>query len=166
MVGWGLVIMRLRVVAVIVGAVLAFTVAGCGRSDPRWTGPDGRRVPDGRVRDGVLLHSVSMAAGPEHCGWQRMQFLTVSWPLGSTTTGFDESLRLYVWDPDGTDQFGLQGTRAVVTELPSDARDTGYHRRGVRLWFATSDADRYAYLQQRDGTFQRWPKAAQLVGCA
>jgi hypothetical protein len=108
-----------------------------------WTDRTGRRVPVTR------LHSSS---GPEHCGWQSADFLA----LGDRT---------YARDPDGAlERDGLLRVpyRAKV-RMPVDARDTGYHHRGRRLWLTADKAT--AYIRTSDGV-EAWPLLRAGVGCA
>ncbi|MFJ4953455.1 hypothetical protein [Streptomyces sp. NPDC088760] len=108
-----------------------------------WTDRAGRRVPVSR------LHS---APGPEHCGWQSAGFLTL-----------DD--RTYARDPDGV--LGRDGLlRAPYRKdvrMPADARDTGYHHRGRRLWLTADKATAYV---RTDHGVEAWPQVKDGVGCA
>jgi hypothetical protein len=148
-------------------AVLCITLAACsGDSDDRWRGPDGQRVPNGRTRvDGEFPLTIDVKSGPEHCDWTDVRFLDVVWPLGEVVTGYSAAVRQYVWDPGGAHGFDLRGTPERDAVPPADAVDTGFRRDAVELWIADSDADRYVYLRQSDGSFERWPRSEQLNGC-
>lgn len=91
-----------------------------------WTDPSGRRVATGRV--------VS-SRGPEHCDWQDMTFLSIDG--GDLADG-----QTYVEHPHTElypDHFAVPYDRS--TDLPSDARDTGYERDGRHLWVAPTEAE-------------------------
>ncbi|MEU6595445.1 hypothetical protein ABZ923_40670 [Streptomyces sp. NPDC046881] len=107
-----------------------------------WTDRTGRRVPVTR------LHS---APGPGHCGWQSADFLAL-----------DD--RTYARDPD--DVLGRDGLlRAPYREnvrMPADARDTGYHHRGRRLWLTADKATAYV---RTDRGVEAWPLVEDGVGC-
>ena len=105
-----------------------------------WEGPDGNRVPTSRV---------SSYDGPAHCDWQDVRFLE----LGD---------RHYLRDPQGKLTDVTRGTFAADVSLPDDARDTGFHRDGVRLWTVPSGSEVFAVTE---GSVERWP-AATRVGCA
>jgi hypothetical protein len=49
--------------------------------------------------------------------------------------------------------------------LPTNARDTGYHRNGWHLWIVDSAINRAVWLVHED-TVERWPAANEIVGCA
>jgi len=70
-----------------------------------------------------------------------------------------------VWDPDDSQHFSLRGTANAKAHPPADAIDTGYRLADAHLWIASSDADDYIY-SQRDGTFQRWPRAERPMSCS
>ena len=106
-----------------------------------WTNADGDRVPTS------LVHS---EPGPEHGDWQDMTFLF----LGNE--GRDGEF--YGRPGPDLDEF-LRTTYAARTELPSDARDTGYARDGRELWIAADGGA--AYLVGADGDAQRWPAPAR-----
>ncbi|MFF5532644.1 hypothetical protein ACFY71_09185 [Streptomyces cinerochromogenes] len=108
-----------------------------------WTDRAGRRVP---------VTTVHSSPGPEHCGWQSADFLA----LGKRT---------YARDPEGV--LGRDGLlrapyRATV-RMPADARDTGYHHRGRRLWLTPGGATAYV---RTDHGVEAWPLVGEGVGCA
>ena len=107
-----------------------------------WTDRAGRRVPVSRL---------SSSPGPEHCGWQSAFFLRL-----------DE--RTYARDPEGVlhrDGLLRAPYRAKV-RMPADARDTGYHYRGRRLWLTEDRAT--AYVRTAAGV-EAWPLRKEGVGC-
>ncbi|MET9452612.1 hypothetical protein [Streptomyces cinerochromogenes] len=108
-----------------------------------WTDRAGRRVP---------VTTVHGSTGPEHCGRQSADFLA----LGKRT---------YARDPEGV--LGRDGLlrapyRATV-RMPADARDTGYHHRGRRLWLTPGGATAYV---RTDHGVEAWPLVKEGVGCA
>jgi hypothetical protein len=48
--------------------------------------------------------------------------------------------------------------------LPTDARDTGYHRNGWQLWVVDGAIDRAVWLVHGD-TVERWPAAKEIMAC-
>ncbi|WP_443058296.1 hypothetical protein [Streptomyces sp. NBC_00820] len=107
-----------------------------------WTDRAGKRVPVSRL---------TSASGSEHCDWQSARFL-------------DLDGREYARDPEGV--LGRDGLlRAPYrrhVRMPSDARDTGYHYRGWRLWL--TDDHETAYVRTSDGV-EAWPRVKADVGC-
>jgi hypothetical protein len=108
--------------------------------------------------------------GPTHCGWGRLVFLVISWPLGKEVPGAfmsDQHTRMFVRlsttgdlpASDFTSKFDGSAT------LPPNARDTGYHRNGWRLWVVDKAIDRAVWLVN-DDTVERWPAAKQIIACA
>ena len=117
-----------------------------------WTDADGERVPIARI------HS---HAGPEHCDWQDITFLTLDEGLRP-----DEDPRLYLRDTEGELEDYLTTSVADVGQLPDDAQDTGFSRDGRRLWLGTAPAA--AYLVDESGTrsIERWPASTEPIQCA
>jgi hypothetical protein len=109
-----------------------------------------------------------VSAGPEHCDWQDLAFLSMSWPPGSSPHG--KNLRQYIRVSPAQarmllDPKRLAGPLRMHATLPKDAVDTGYQSGSVHLWFARSDQDRYAYLVS-GSTVEAWPRSTQLTLCA
>ena len=124
-------------------------------------------MPNGRTRvDGQFPLTIDLEAGPAHCDWTDVRFLDLVWPLGSVVTGYSDGVRQYVWDPGGSHGFALNGTPERDAVPPEDVVDTGYRHDEVELWIAASNAERYVYLRQSDGSFERWPRSDRLNGCA
>ena len=92
----------------------------------------------------VRVDVVADLFGPEHCGWQTVEFITIGEPFG-TTIGVDTRLdtsRRFAWDPDGVLPSVPQPARTVersTIEAVLDVIDTGYRRRGDELWLSVSD---------------------------
>lgn len=134
----------------------------------RWIGPAGEPVPNGRLR---VNHrefplTINLMKGSAHCDLQDTVFLQLAWPVGSVASGPGDAFREYLWSPRDRPDLHLIGTWRRHAVPPTDARYTGYHYQDLRLWVADSDADRYVYVQQGDGSFDRWPRAAEPVTCA
>ncbi len=106
-----------------------------------WLDADGNRVPTTTILE---------MQGPRHCDWQSATFLTVD---GVT----------YLRDPQGV----LAGEVVVPFEsdvkLPATARSTGYREGGRTIW--RNGDPRSIYVVRADRT-ERWPQAADQIGCA
>ncbi|GAB3938848.1 hypothetical protein [Micromonospora vulcania] len=131
-------------------------VAACGSGDAELTywsnGTDQNKA-------------VESYAGSEHCGWQDVTFLHVQLPLpGQTGVAAN---RQYVRDPAGRLDAEVRATYAPRTELPADARSTGYAGPdGRQLWLAPSDSDTLAYVVYPDSRrVEAWPRTTQTLGC-
>jgi hypothetical protein len=88
----------------------------------------------------------------------------IGWPPGTVATNISQA-RLYIRDPRGQ-MVGsnLLGTWARNPALPRDALDTGYRYGTIKLYFAPSDQDHFAYLiGPRDS--ERWPRSDPPIGC-
>jgi hypothetical protein len=147
--------------------VVWFLAACAGESmgaNSRWHDPTSAERPTASRRR-ISAHD-RLETGPAHCNWQDVQMLDLVWPLGQVVTRYTDAVRQYVWDPDSVHHFDLLGTPLRDATPPSDARKTGYSRGKIGLWVADTDADRYVYLQQSDGTFQRWPRATRPIVCS
>ena len=116
---------------------------------------DGRRVGSAEM---------TASAGPSHCGWSSATFLTMGWPPGTGTLSAAHS-RQFIRDPAGqVPHDSLLGTWARNPILPADAEDTGFRYGAIKLYFAPSDQDRYAYLIAPDDS-ERWPRSDPQTGC-
>lgn len=105
-----------------------------------WT-ENGRRVPT------TVLNS---RRGPEHCDWGSVTFLTLK---GDT----------FIKDPRGVlSSEGLESAFDADASLPENATDTGYMLDRQRLWLAP---DRTAAYLVSDRKVERWPAAAEAIGC-
>lgn len=111
-----------------------------------WSDRDGARVP---------TTTVVSAAGPEHCAWQDMTFLTFG--------GATRDARSYIArpSPDLHDYFDLPYREHV--HVPAGATDTGYEREGRHLWLSADE--RYAYVGSRTDA-DAWPRPKERFGCA
>ncbi len=102
----------------------------------------------GKTARSDIIHS---SPGPGHCGWESVIFLQ-----------FDGAQ--YLRDPSGV----LADSTIVPFDrhasLPGNADDTGYHTADWRL-FTVPDGDA-VYIKTKDGTFERWGRAREEVGCA
>jgi hypothetical protein len=96
---------------------------------------------------------VRSTGGPGHCGWQSTVWLFL-----------DEGRRLYLRDPAGTLRHHWVADYLGSTELPDDARDSGFHSLERRL-FVTDDPD--AVFIQTPTVVERWPRSRDpFLGCA
>jgi hypothetical protein len=97
--------------------------------------------------------SVRTIVGPAHCGWESTVWLYL-----------DDASRLYLRDPLGVFRDVSVGDYRADTELPADARSTGYRSRDREL-FTTADKD-FVYVRTPAGV-ERWPRSTDpLIGCA
>ncbi|MET7289533.1 hypothetical protein [Streptomyces sp. NPDC005573] len=107
-----------------------------------WKDRAGKRVPVSRL---------SSSSGAEHCGWQSARILDVD--------GHE-----YARDPGGV----LRGDGLLEepyrpdVPMPAGARDTGYHREGLRLWLTGDRAT--AYVRTSRGV-EAWPSVKDGTGC-
>jgi hypothetical protein len=125
--------------------------AHCDYSElPRsFTDSIGLQVWGDRAGRPVPTTTIASWTGPAHCDWQSMTFLY----LGRAT---------YVRDPlpDLGDYF--TDRYRPHAELPADALDSGFARRGEHLWL--SPDKRRAFVGTHDGV-EVWPRAVQPLGC-
>jgi hypothetical protein len=134
------------------------TVASYFDSPPPWPGPAWRH--GNRTASWPELDA---SAGPSHCGWQSLTFLTLGWPLGNSSP--TAPAREYIRDPYAhTAGLHLRGTWEHNPKLPSDARDTRYSYGTIKLYFAVSDTDQYVYLVA-PGDSERWPRSDPMTSC-
>lgn len=113
-----------------------------------WTDESGKRVPTSRV--------VS-SAGPEHCDWQEMTFLSIDG--GGLAEG-----QSYVGQPEPElypDYFAVAYESS--TALPADAQDTGYERGGRHLWTASDQSRAFVGTPESVAV---WPRTVQPLACA
>lgn len=131
-----------------------------------WLDSQGRPVLDGTDRDDGFPLVLHLFHGIEHCDWQDVTFLHVSWPLGTVVRSpYRDGYRQYIRDPERKllPAFRLEPFVSDIP-LPGDARATGYHRAGWELWVSPSHVDRYVYLVHGDRA-ERWPRAGLDVAC-
>lgn len=88
------------------------------------------------VRVDVIAH----LGGPDHCGWERAEFLTISDEVGKPFDPLDAAARRYVWNEGGViNGFEPAVTRAV---LPVGVVDTDFIRDGEQLFVHPDDDSR------------------------
>ncbi len=154
---------RLLLVSVLVACSLCLASCTGGRQFAHpapWPG-----IPWTHDDHSVSTSVIDAAAGPSHCGWQSVTFLTMGWPLGTRAANAAQS-REYVRDPKGlVGHFGLRSSLDLHATLPSDARSTGYVDGSARLYLAPSDDDVAAYIVQ-GATVERWPRSDPMTLCS
>jgi hypothetical protein len=98
-------------------------------------------------------YAIHSHAGPGHCDWERAIFLS----LGREHTQ-------YIRDPrhDLRDRTVMSFDPDV--SIPADASDTGFHTEEWHLF--TVPSGRAVYIRTSDGTYERWPRAREPIGCA
>lgn len=124
--------------------------------------PGEQWVIDGRDVDSKVVEAF---AGPSHCGWESATFLFLGWPPGTVAQSGSQA-RQFIRDRNGQ-MSGAQllGTWAHDPTLPHDALDTGYRYGAIKLFFAPSDEDQYAYLVA-PADRERWPRSDPLTLCS
>jgi len=119
-------------------------------------------VIDGRS---VGSNELEAIAGPSHCGWDSATMLFVGWPPGTIAANGSQA-RQYIRDPRrAVGGAPLLGTWAHDPPLPVDAVDTRYRYGPIKLYFAPSDRDVYAYLVAPQDS-ERWPRSDPLTLCS
>ena len=113
-----------------------------------WRDEAGTHVPVTEIRS----HQ-----GDEHCDWEDLTFLQAD---------FLEEHVLFVRDTEGELSDFLTTTFATVDRLPDGASNTGYHRDGRALWLAAGSDAAYLVSETDPADIERWPAAAQPIGCA
>jgi hypothetical protein len=158
-------------------AVVTLTYAVTERGDPPaaanrfiglWRAPDGSPAEQGTGQQ--RTYEVATQRMPEHCDWQSAVSLHVPWPLGSTYVIGPDAVptRHYVRDPEGVFAAfpaAFRGELDLDATLPEDSRRTGYRLDDVELWLGPDDGEDYAYLVRPENV-ERWPREAELIGCA
>ena len=133
-----------------------------------WTDADGDPLPDGTDRSDGYPLTMHVFEGPDHCGWTSASFVHLAWPLGTVTRTGDD-VRQYLRDPEGLFTDVLRSPFGSTGSFPDDAEPTGFSRDGWELWVAPSDEDRAVYGVSGDprngGTWERWPRANEMIGC-
>ena len=163
---WPRTVAALTATALVLGLVVYMVLTGPGYAGV-WTNPDG--VPAERGQGMDTRHELRVAAGPDHCGWQRATFMSLAWPPGATTQLGEQAneipTRQYVRDPDGVvDAPELRRGFAISSTLPDDAVATGFHRGDVELWLGRDRGEQFVYVAWDDHV-ERWPRSQPPIGC-
>jgi hypothetical protein len=128
-----------------------------------WRDSEGKLVPSDRP----LVMDVWQ--GAKHCGWGRLAFLVISWPLGfEVKSGIsNRHIRMFVRlsTPEDLSASYFASAFDGNATLPTGARDTGYHRHGWHLWVKDTAIDRAVWLVH-DDTVERWPASNDTILCA
>jgi WD40 repeat protein len=112
-----------------------------------WHTPSGKPVPVTRI------HST---AGPEHCDWQDIVFLTL---------GGEQRDHLFLRDTTDKLQQWLATTYDGRAALPQDASDSGFERDGRHLWLARDGTAAYLVSTDDPNDVERWPAEKEPIGC-
>ncbi|MEO6629086.1 MAG: hypothetical protein ABIP03_11015 [Aquihabitans sp.] len=127
------------------------------RSGPDWEGFVARSWTD--LSGCLIRYDVLMdISGPEHCGYDEADALSMAGTLGERYAGSEEVVK-YVRDPKGV--FGLPAATAAFdakAKLPESAVDTGYRRDGIELHVDPADPNA-VWLSYPDGHVELWPRA-------
>jgi hypothetical protein len=106
--------------------------------------------------------TIQLHEGPGHCGWESATFLSVSNPLGQPLSG--QNSVEYVRDPKALFADITAGGFEFSVALPADAGFSGYRYGSMELWFSRHVGADAAFLG-RLGIWERWPRAAEQIGC-
>lgn len=132
------------------------TVSSYFGTPPAWPGP--------AWKHGIRTASwpeLDASAGPAHCGWESITFLTMGWPPGNASP--TAASRQYIRDPFGRLQGAhLIGSFAHNPALPPDARP--YYTYGGLTLYLGSDMDRYVYIVAPYDS-ERWPRSDPPAEC-
>jgi hypothetical protein len=128
-----------------------------------WQDASGQVLPDGtRGPDFPLV--VQTIRGSDHCDWQDVIFLDLSWPPGTVHSGpVTEQIRQYVRDPAGRLAGQVLDPYQDGVVLPTNVISTGFTRLGNQLFLDPNGA---AYLRRPSGTVERWGRSFRLLACA
>ena len=135
---------------IVVAAVTALVLAGCGGESAEGTWRDER---------GRTLLSY---AGDEHCDWESVTFLDSRVDLDGGSSG--NGPQQFVRDPEGELERSYLGAYDGDAVLPQDAIDTGFRLDSVELWIDDTGPDA-VYVVDGDSV-ERWPRAKSEIGCA
>ncbi len=124
----------------------------------RWTTADGDPVPS---------KTINTQAGPEHCDWQSVIFMSLAMPVGSLANSGTDSIQ-FLSDPLGV-MSGIdgrfKGRFQVDTELPDDAKFSGYTKNGVELWISGSELETGIFMVEGKDV-EKWPRVEPKILCA
>jgi hypothetical protein len=128
-----------------------------------WQDSAGHKLPDGT--DGpefpLVVHTIR---GSEHCNWQDVIFLDLTWPPGTVHSGpVDDEIRQYIRDPNGKLASHVLDPYDPRVSLPPTAAPTGFTRLGNKLFV---EPDGAAYIQRPSGAVERWGRAFDVLACA
>lgn len=94
-----------------------------------------------------------------HCDYSSLVFLTLP-----PATGGELRQRTYVRDAEGELAHTTAAPFLPEADLPDDAEPSGWvNAAGFELWFAESDAGRYAYVVIEDRAAEAWPAIGELA---
>jgi hypothetical protein len=110
----------------------------------------GLQVWQDRAGHAVPTTTLQSFAGPKHCSWESMTFLQ----LGDS---------VYVRAPQPELREYFKQSYEEHARLPADAVDTGFERRGDKLWLS-ADKQR-AFIGTVDDV-ESWPRTVRRLGCA
>ena len=109
---------------------------------------------------------IEASAGPAHCGWESAVFLSMGWPLGTSSEvngHLTATFRRYIRAPDGVlggahpGELSLGARLVLHATLPRDARATGYRDGPFELYLSKIDQDSRIYIVGPTG-IEAWPR--------
>lgn len=109
-----------------------------------WLDRAGNLVPDVRLE---------VWTGSDHCDTSSTKFMALSWPPDEPAT-YVRRMESYVWHPPD-DWLPLDDTPRIVQAMPSDAKNTGFHRGDLTLWISESSLRKAVFVIDGD-EIQRW----------
>jgi hypothetical protein len=138
-------LISIGVVTVIVGWVVwdAWTSNPVGR----WFDRAGNPIPDERLE---------VWTGSRSCDISGTTFMALTWPLDAAST-YEPEIRMesYVWQPPDGYLRPDAVTPGIVEAMPSDAKNTGFHRGQLTLWISESNLRKVVFVTDGD-EIQRW----------
>lgn len=113
----------------------------------------------------VRIDVISHHHGAAHCGWERMESISIGRPFGSSIAAGSstETTNRYVWDPQGVLPDGPLGSELDLADIPDTALDTGYRRDGSELWL--DETDESVLYRIRGSTVEAWERSSSGI-CA
>lgn len=124
-----------------------------------WYDAEGTPLPSGEP------FVMGVWRGPEHCDWEDVLFLYLSWPLGTELRDpkAPQSHQFARWTGDKFNPSDFATTFDADAKLPAGAYDTGYQRKGWHLWVADKRIKHAVWLVRGD-VVERWPASTYPIG--
>lgn len=107
-----------------------------------------------------------VSRGSGYCDWGDVLLLYLSWPLGTPYPGPGDAESIQFVRSQGDDfrpsNFATSFDADAI--LPTDAYDTGFHRRGWHLWVVDEEIHRSVWMVHGSVT-ERWPASKFDIAC-
>jgi hypothetical protein len=126
----------------VVTLVVGWVVWGEWTSNPvgRWFDRAGNPVPHERLE---------VWTGSDHCDTASTKFMALTWPLDVHAT-YESRMESYVWEPPDDYLRPDAVTPRTVEAMPSDAKNTGFHRGQLTLWVSESNLRKAVFVTDGD----------------